>query len=143
MELEQLVPQILERRIHILTRTKNVWDTLERLCEMGYCELAMVLLSYIASAGEATSAFTPYPLSDKLLSCKIIREETILYVIVNLEREGQKDEVCIAINNIEDDENYYVRPCTCNEIETLIGKHYEPENHSKTIPKIIDKANTM
>ena len=141
MELENIVPTLLQRRIESLVKTKNVWEALERLSEAGYCELVSLLASYLAAAGESNTSFTPYPLSDRIIECKCKQQTDTFYIIIKVLRENQEDFICVAIDDFKSDEEYAVRPCTMSEYESTIEKRFqEEENQSKIMPSIILKA---
>ena len=121
MRLRQLVPLILERRIFVLTQTEDPFEALVRLCNAGYVELATTLLFYIAAGGESNVAFTPYPMTHKLRSCQCFEKEDTMIVTIDVESADGIDTLCIAIDSYKDEKNYFVRPCTVNEIKKFVS----------------------
>jgi len=124
------VPQILERRITSLTQTDDAFESIVRLCSAGYVELANILLFYIAAAGESNVAFTPYPMSDRLRGCFCYTSQDAMIVVIEVEREKQRDYICVAIDNYRDERSYFVRPCTLSEVKTFVK---ETEEKSRNI----------
>jgi len=121
MSLERFLPENLHRRVAYLTKSKNYMEAIERLCESGYVELAHIVLTSVATLGER-SAFTPTPLSDKLVKCFTSYGGNIAYVLFTVERESSEDTACVAIDNYTVDTSYFVRPCTVSELDLLVER---------------------
>lgn len=125
MRLRDIVPPALERRIYALTGKDNPFEALTLLCSQGYAELAMLLLFYIAGAGEGGTAFAPYPMTMRLLGCETMVDERSQRMLVAVElgdTDGNERRVCIAIDDYTDENAYFVRPCTDEELGIIRGR---------------------
>lgn len=127
INLDDILPPVLRRRVKQLTQSDHVEGSLLPLCEAGYVELASQVLYYLVGAGGDTS-FNPFPLNDRVLSCEVFSLTESLIIVFRLEREGQEDFVCVAIDNPDNEEVYIVRPCTRTEIEANTRRDRVGEN---------------
>jgi len=118
LRLRDVVPPALERRIVVLTGKDDPFEALNQLCSQGYVELAMLLLFYIAGAGEGNNAFMPYPMKMRLRGCEVFVDEQGSRILVAVETEdidGSGKKTCVAVDDYTDDNAYFVRPCTEDE----------------------------
>jgi len=124
--LSMVIPELLYRRIYALTQTENALEAITRLCNMGYPELASLIILYMGTGGDTNAAFHPYPISDHLVACETRQTSVASYkVLFRLEREETDDVSCISIDIHGD--KFFVRPCTVKEVEAEIQPLRTPE----------------
>jgi len=136
ISITSIMPYSIARRIAFLTSTTSFFDSYRILCSQGYVELASLLAYYLAIHGEHPSAFSVYPLTDKLESCSYRESGSTLYMVFNIARGDMKDIVCLAVENFHDPGRYYVRPCTGNEYREIMIGTEEKRHISVFIPTV-------
>jgi len=136
ISIANIMPYSLARRIVFLTSTTSFYDSYRILCNQGYVELASILIYHLAIHGEHPSAFSVYPLTDKLESCSCRESGSTLYIVFNIARGDMKDVVCLAVENFHDPGRYYVRPCTGNEYRDVMAGAEEKRRVSVFIPSV-------
>jgi len=129
--LSMVIPELLYRRIYALVQTENALEAIGRLCNMGYPELASLIVLYMGTGGDTNAAFHPYPISDRLVSCEVRGSNPSFKILFNVEREGAEDSVCISIDVYED--KFFVRPCTVGEVEVEIKPLRTPEKKGAVV----------
>ena len=113
-----VLPEFLANMVLALTQTADTLEALRRLCDMGRCDLALILLYGVASSGGNLPYFMLVPPNAKIESCRLENLGDTYWLYIDYVDSGGDDTVCFRLRKVsvksgdEKQEFIYVAPCS-------------------------------